>query len=429
MSLLIKNGKVFSSGKFILSDVLIEGLKISKLGKDLKSSGQIIDATGKYVVPGLIDAHVHFRDFDESYKEDWLTGSSAAASSGITTVLDMPNNKPPVDSVKRLGEKIKIAEKQSVINFGLYVNVNNKNIDEINKSSVKFVKLYYGHTTGNNTVDDAEEIFKRIKKDILICVHAEDNEIISENKKKFSGNEKNYHSLIRDNKAEYTAVETLIGLAKKYDRRLHICHVSAKESMLMIKKAKQEKVKVTCETCPHYLILNSRLHDSIGNIAKVNPALKSKSDNEELWNFINDGTIDMITSDHAPHTIKEKASEYEISPSGFPGVETTISLMLTAISQGEMKLERFIEMMTESPAKIFGIKNKGKIEVGFDADITILDLDKEGIIIGKDLFTKARWSPFDGFETKGRAIMTIINGNIVFNEGKIDGSKKGKFIY
>ncbi|MEK6917259.1 MAG: dihydroorotase family protein, partial [Nanoarchaeota archaeon] len=409
MTLLIKNGKVFLKNVFVKTNILIEDSNIKEIGP-INNADEIIDASGKYVVPGLIDMHVHFRDFGQEYKEDWVSASKAAASSGITTVFDMPNNKIPITTKRLLDEKAKIVSAKSLINFRLYISMNKFNVDEINENKLKFVKLYYGETTGNNKVDDAEDIFKRVSKEIAIVVHAEDNNVMDENKRKYSINDKKYHSLVRDNKAEYKAVMDLIGLAEKYGNRLHITHISCKESAELIKKAKKRGVKVTGDTCPHYLFLDDSLYDKIGNKAKVNPALKSKNDKEALWKFLNDGTIDCICSDHAPHTLEEKNRSYNECPSGFPGAETTIPLMLTAVNEDKIKFENFLEKMTTAPAKIFNLINKGELKQGFDADITIIDLEKENIIEGNKLFTKAKWSPFSGMKTKGKAVLTIVNG-------------------
>ena len=410
--ILLKGGKVFLDNDFVETNVLIEKNKISKIDNNLDSADEIINCSGKYVLPGLIDIHVHFRDFGQEYKEDWVSGSKAALLSGITTVLDMPNNLEPITTIKKLKEKDIIVKEKSLINFGLYIAVNDKNIDEINNSELKYVKLYYGETTGEINPGEVEKIFKELNKDVLIVAHAEENEIINLNKQNYSKDKIKYHSLIRDNKAEYTAVNYLMELAEKYGNRLHITHVSTKESMLLIKQAKSKGLNVTCDTCPHYLFLDDSLYEKIRNKAKVNPSLKSKQDREALWQFLINGDFDCLCSDHAPHTLQEKSNEYDNTPSGFPGVETTTPLMLTAVNENKIKLEQFVKLMSIKPAKLFGIKNKGEIKVGNIANLTIIDLDKEDVIKGSKLISKAKWSPFEGFKTKGKAIITIINGKL-----------------
>src|SRR3989338_1588645 len=405
--MIIKGGNVFLDSRFVKRDLFISGEKIVS-----SSSGEVIDASGKYVVPGLVDMHVHFRDFGEEHKEDWRSGSEAALAGGITTVFYMPNNKVPITSKKLLDQKRDKVSSKALVDFELYISVNNSNVDEINENKIKFVKLYYGHTTGDNKVYDAGDIFKRISKDIVIVVHAEDNRVMEENRKKFDVSEKRYHSLVRDNKAEYTAVKDLIGFAERYGNKLHITHVSCKESAEMIENAKKRGGKVTCDTCPHYLFLDDSLYDKIGNRAKVNPALKSGEDREALWKYLNDGTIDCVCSDHAPHTLEEKNRDYENCPSGFPGVETTLPLMLTAVNEGKIKLEDFIQKMTTAPAKIFGLERKGQLKEGFDADVVIIDLNKEGVISGKKLQTKVKWSPFEGMKTQGSSVRVIITDKV-----------------
>lgn len=426
MNTLITGGQVFLDNGFVKKDILISDSKIS----DLKTSGaeiqNTIDAENLYIFPGLIDMHVHFRDFGESKKETWSSGSKAAAAGGITTVFDMPNNKKPILTKKLLDAKRKKVSAKSLVNFGLYMAATDKNIGEINNSKVNFVKLYYGETTGRIIPGDAEKIFRELNKEILIVAHAEDNNIIEDNKKKYSSSESKYHSLIRDNKAEFTAVHDLIGLAEMYGRKLHITHVSTKESALLIRQAKLRGIKITCDTCPHYLFLDDSLYGKIGNMAKVNPALKSKKDNEMLWAFINDRTIDCICSDHAPHAKEDKCSKvYEDCPSGFPGVETTVQLMLNSVHEGKITLERFAEMMSDSPAKIFNLKGKGRLNVGYDADVTLIDMKRLSEISGKKFHSKAKWSPFEGTKTKGAAVMTIVNGNVVYNNGKSESSHYG----
>ncbi len=413
MSLLLKNGNVFFDNNFVKTNVLIENNKISEIDETLTEADEIINVYDKYIVPGFIDIHVHFRDFGQEYKEDWVSGSKAALAGGVTTVFDMPNNKTPITTIERLKQKEKKVKKKTLINFGLYIAVTENNIDEINNSDVKYVKLYYGSTTGEISPGDVEKIFKELNKDILIVAHAEDNDVINLNKEKFSKEDSKYHSLIRDNKAEYTAVNYLIELVEKYGNRLHITHVSSKESMLLIKQAKNKGLKVTCDTCPHYLFLDDSFYQKIGNKAKVNPSLKSKEDKKVLWQYLNEGVIDCICSDHAPHTLDEKSQSYEKVPSGFPGVETTVPLMLTAINEDKIKFEEFVKLMTVNPAKLFGLNNKGVIQEGYDADITVIDLNKEDVIKADNLVSKAKWTPFEDYKTKCKVVMTIVNGKVI----------------
>jgi dihydroorotase (multifunctional complex type) len=249
--------------------------------------------------------------------------------------------------------------------------------------------------------------------------------VIRKNQKKLRMDELKYHSLLRDNQSEHLAVKKLIELCRKYGNKIHLTHIGTRESMELIIKAKKEGLKVTCDTCPHYLFLDDSIYERIGNKAKVNPPVRSASDKEALWDYLNEGHIDCICSDHAPHTPEEKNLTYDSCPAGFPGVETTAKLMLTAVSEGKIKLEVFIKLMAENPARIFRIKNKGFIREGYDADITIVDLKKESVILGKNLFTKARWTPFEGFKAKGDVAYTIINGNIIY-DGKTHDEKIGK---
>ena len=342
--------------------------------------------------------------------------------------MDMPNNIKPITTKRLLDEKRDYVSKKSLVNFFLYPAITDENINEINSMGVMAVKLYYGMTTGRIKVGDAEKIFMELNKEILIVAHAEDNSIIEENRKRLAGNEATYHSMLRDCRSDYTAVHDLIELSGRYNRKLHLTHMSCTESLLLIRQAKEKGVKITCDTCPHYLFLDDSLYGKIGNMAKVNPALRPKKNSEMLWNYVNDGTIDTVCSDHAPHNLSEKKKGYAECPAGFPGVETTLQLMLTAIKEGKLNLETFVRLMAENPAKLFGIKNKGCLKEGYDADLAIIDLEKEDIIAGEKLYTKAKWTPFEGFKTKGKAVMTIVNGKIAFDSGKFDDKTKGKEI-
>ncbi len=428
MSLEIRNASVFYNGDFFKTDIIIKEGKIFGVEKSEEKETKFLDAKNLVIFPGLIDMHVHFRDFLESYKEDWESASIAAASGGITAVFDMPNNKIPILTKNDYDSKLKEVEKKSVVNFGLYIAATNENIDEINSSNIRHVKLYYGMTTGEIKVRDAEEIFRKLSKDKLIVAHAEENEIIEKNTGRFDKNLINYHSLVRDNSSEVVAVRKLLMLSKKYGKKLHLTHIGTKESLELIKEAKKENSLVTCDTCPHYLFLDDNYYDKLGNLAKVNPPLRSMTDRSALWEYINEGVIDCICSDHAPHTLNEKNSSYDLCPSGFPGVETTLRMMLTAVNEGKMKLELIPKLLSENPAKILGLKNKGEIKEGYDADLTIVDINKESVIIGKNLYTKVKWSPFEGMKTKGNAVYTIINGSVIYDwkNKEINKEIKGK---
>jgi dihydroorotase (multifunctional complex type) len=415
MNLLIKNGTILFNNKFVKKDILVNKFKIFRIDDSINFDCDTIDATGLHVIPGLIDIHVHFRDFGQEHKETWKTASKAAISGGVTTVFDMPNNLDPITTIELYNKKLDAVKKKTQLNFGLYMAVTNDNIEQINNSKIKFVKLYHGETVGKINVENSEEIFQKLNKNIFMIAHAEDNSIINLNKKKYTGKEINYHSLIRNNEAEYVAVKELLNYSEKYDRQIHITHVSCKESIELIKQAKDKGLKVTCDTCCHYLFLDDSLYDKIGLYAKVNPALKSIDNQKILWESLNNGVIDCLCSDHAPHTIQEKEGNYNNVMAGFPGVETTSRLMLTAVNDKKITFQKFVNLMTKNPAKIIKIKQKGEIKEGFDADFAIIDLQKEDII--DKVYTKANWTPYKSMKTKGKVIKTIVQGKFVYDKG------------
>ncbi|MBD3202944.1 amidohydrolase family protein [Candidatus Woesearchaeota archaeon] len=430
MTLLIKNAKILQNDNTLLKNIFIEDDKIIEISDKEFDAEAIIDAKNNLVIPGCIDTHVHFRDFGHEHKEDWISASNAALSGGVTSVIDMPNNLDPIDSKEKWKNKLKMISEKALVNFSAYIMVTEKNVDEINSmTNFPGVKLFFGNTTGSNKTADVDYIFKKLRKDILIVVHAEDNEIMAENKNKLEKNDNvKYHSIIRDSRAEYIAVKKIINLSKKYKNKIHIAHVSSKETIDLIKKAKDQEIKITCETCPHYLFLDKSCYDKLGNFAKMNPALKSKKDRDALIRAVKKGIVDIISTDHAPHTIKEKQKPYPDAPSGVTGIETMLALLLNEVNKGTFSLKRLIEITSKNQAEIFRIKNKGKIEKDYDADLTILDLNLNKKVENKKLFTKPGWSPFDAWSLLGWPVATIVNGKVVYEKGIITAKTQGNKI-
>ncbi len=389
--MLLKNCTILIDGKETQSDILIEGAKISKIGKDIPYYGNTIDLSGKHVIPGLIDPHVHFRDPGMTQKEDFFTGSKAAAAGGITTVLDMPNTIPPTTTVDLLKEKRKLAEK-SIVNYGFHFGAASDNISEIKKAkNIASVKVFLNVTTGKLLIEDdnvLEEVFKAAG---TISVHAEGD-----------------------------MVRKAVELAKKTKTRLYLCHISTKEEVDYLKKNKGEGI--FAEVTPHHLFLTE--DDDKDSFTKMKPELKSEHDQKALWEAVKDGIIDTIGTDHAPHTIEEK-KKMEF-PHGVPGCETILPLLLDQVNKGKIKLSKVVELACENPAKIFSIKNKGHIMEGYDADLTVVDMDLVKEVQNEKLYTKCGWSPFHGRKLKGWPVMTIVNGNIVYGEGKLNEEVKGR---
>jgi len=420
VDLTIRKCKVWHKKRLVEAGLAIDEGKIVSISKDtrLPKSDEKINCKGKIILPGLVDTHVHFREPGLEWKEDWSTGSRAAAKGGITFVMDMPNTDPTTTTVMRLLEKKKLAKK-SVVNFGLYAGITGDNTDQIENLSkhADAFKLYMAKTTGVFKLNDNVLIMKAFdeisKTKKVVCVHAE-NQKMNERFLKIYKNKDDplAYAHSRPRESEILAINDVIGMAKQTKVKLHVCHVTTKEGLELIKKAKN--VDVTCETCPQYLFMTQEDLKKKKTLAKMNPPLRTKEDQTALWKGISNGTIDTITSDHAPHTLEEKYQDIWLAPAGVPGVETTLPLMLNAVNKRMIGLKKVIELMHNNAVKRFGLGNYGNLEVGNDANLTIIDLKKKWKILREDLLTKCGWSPFEGWEVKGIPVMTIVNGNVVF---------------
>ena len=397
MSILIKNGKIYINGALIKKNIFIKDHKIIKITSQNLKADKTIDAKNKIIIPGLIDGHVHFREPGQTHKEDFLTGSMAAAAGGITTILDMPNTNPPTTNLQRLDEKRKLARK-SIVNYGFHFGSTNNNIAEIKKvKDVTSIKVYMDYTTSDLKLDNYNVLKKIFSSNKTVTIHGENENIIK-------------------------AIE----LIQHAHNHIHFCHVSSKEE-LHYTKNKKIKNSISVEVCPHHLFLTASNVNELGSFAEMKPNLKTKEDQKALWEGIHNGKIDTIATDHAPHTKEEK---YEINyPFGVPGCETMLPLLLNALNEKKLILKKIIQLCCENPAKIFKIKNKGFIKEGFDADLTIIDLNLEKEIKNNELFTKCKWSPFDGWKLKGWPVVTIINGNLVFEYGKINNIVANEVTY
>ena len=384
----IENGKVYMNGKLVEENILIEDGKILKITSGRTKADERINARGMIVFPGFIDPHVHFRDPGFTNKEDFRTGSLAAAAGGVTSVLDMPNTEPPTLTNKLLDEKRAIAIQKSVVNFGFHFGSSVDNLEEIRSvKGIASVKIFMDASTGNMLIED-EKIVKGIMAASKInTIHAE-----------------------REN------VRKATGYAKSLGKKFYLCHVTEGKELGYAKKE-----NVFLEVTPHHLFLTEK---DQSNSIRMKPSLKSDSDRRILWEALRDGTIDTIGTDHAPHTMEEKKSEKP--PFGVPGVETRIPLIMDSVNRGRISLRRALETMCENPVKIFKIKNKGFIKEGKDADLTIVNMKVKKKVRNDQLFTKCGWSPFDGYELQGWPVKTIVNGNVVFEDGEIFEKIKGK---
>jgi dihydroorotase len=388
--MILKNCTIIENGKELVRDILIKDGKIADIAEEIEGNVGL-DVAERYVIPGLIDSHVHMRDPGQTHKEDFLTGSRACAAGGITTFLDMPNNSDPIITVKALEEK-RMHAKKSIVNYGFHFGSAVGNEDEIKKAkNVASTKVYMNLTTGKMLIEKDPALKKIFKASRLVTVHAEGNK-----------------------------VEKAIVLSKECGNRLYICHVPDRESLDTIREYKDKNIFV--EVTPHHLFLSEE--DDKDAFTKIKPSLKSVMDNEALYNAIKEGLVDTIATDHSPHSVGEKLGIDP--PTGFPGVETMLPLLLDAMNKGFFSLDQIIKLCCENPARIFGIRNKGFIKVGYDADLVVLDMDLVEEVREDMLFTKVKWSPYDGKVLKGWPVITIVNGRIAFDHGEVVATVPGK---
>ncbi len=438
-SILIKNGRIINEGNEFLSDIYIEGNKIKEISPTIspKSSDTItIDAEGNYIIPGLIDDQVHFREPGLTNKGEIYTESRAAVAGGITSYLEMPNTIPQTTTQSKLDDKFRIASKNSLANYSFMFGCTNDNIEEILKLDPKEVpalKIFLGSSTGNMLVDNIEvleEIFS--KCNLPIAVHCEDESTIKKNLKLYSEiyGEKipiKFHSKIRNEEACYLSSSMAIDLAKKTGARLHVFHISTKkETNLFTNTIDLKDKKITSEVCIHHLTFTDDDYEKYGSRIKWNPSIKTSNDQDGLWKALNDDRIDIIATDHAPHTYEEKNNDYINCPSGGPLVQHSLVAMLEGYHKNKIKLEKIVEKMCHNPAILYEIENRGYIREGYYADLVIFNLNNPWTVNKENILYKCGWSPFEGTTFRSRISHTIVNGNIVYFKDKIIDKYMGK---
>ena len=436
MKTLIKNAQIVNEGKIFKSDLLIEDQIIKKIANTINEKvDKSIDAEGLHLIPGVIDDQVHFREPGLTHKADIYTESKAAIAGGITSFMEMPNTNPQTLTQELLEEKFKDRDKKSLANFTFFMGVSNNNLEEVLKTDPKNVgaiKIFMGSSTGDMLVDDKnvlEEIFKKSK--CLIAVHCEDETIIKENIQKaikqYGDNIPiNLHPYIRSVEACYKSSSFAVELAKKHNTRLHVFHLSTeKEISLFENNIPLKDKKITAEVCIHHLYFNSDNYKEKGTYIKWNPAVKNKSDQIALLNALIENKIDVIATDHAPHTIDEKNNSYLKAPSGGPLVQHGLSVMLKFVNQNKISLEKVVEKMCHNPSICFKIEKRGFIRENYFADIVLVDINSSYEVKKEDLLYKCKWSPFEGDELFGKVNYTIVNGNIVYENGRFNESIKG----
>lgn len=406
--------------------------KIVSIKSSPIAAEKTIDLGGNIILPGLIDAHVHMRDPGLTYKEDFRTGTIAAAAGGFTTVLDMPNTKPPTNTVKAFKDKMKIAEGKSIVDFGLHAGADNPEqimeLAALKPASFKIFMDLFDDDSLMNFFSEISNLPEINGSKTIVSLHAEDMEIINRYTQ-MKKSEENLNPMVYANArpplAEEVAVSKAILMAKEFDLKIHVCHASTKKSLNLIKRAKVDGCNITSEITPHHLFLDSRYLEQFGNFAKTNPPLRSVDNKINLIDLYN---ADIIGTDHAPHTIAEKEENIWEAPPGIPGLETALPLILTKINRGKISFEELKRLLCENPAGIFNLKNKGYIKEGMDADFVVVDMDKESIINPENFYSKAHYSPFSSHKVQGMPIMTILRGKIVMDDGEVFETN-GKFIH
>jgi len=428
-SLLIRGARVLlPNGEFLVGDVEICEGKILRVAPSIAAVGdREIDAKGLTLLPGVIDPQVHFREPGLEHKEDLFTASCACAKGGVTSFLEMPNTRPLTTTQAALDDKLSRAAQKCLVNYGFFIGATAENLpDLLSANPTPGIKVFMGSMHGQLLVDGEatlEAIFAA--GDRLIAVHAEDQARINQRRQEFAGmDDVAVHSQIQDNQAALLATQLALKLSNKYQRRLHILHLSTGEEAELLRQEKPSWV--TAEVTPQHLLLNTSAYEKIGSLAQMNPPLRAPRDNEILWQALLDGVIDFIATDHAPHTLAEKAQDYPSTPSGMPGVETSLPLMLTQAVQGRCTVAQVANWMSAAVAKAYKIPNKGKIAPGFDADLVLVDLDNYRPVVREEMVTKCGWSPFEGWNLTGWPVVTVVGGKVAFEKGKLDTAVRGE---
>ena len=438
MRILIKNAQIVNEGKIFKSDILIENDLIAKISETIPEENldKIIDAEGKFLIPGVIDDQVHFREPGLTHKGDIESESKAAIAGGTTSFIEQPNTVPNAVTQELLEEKYKIAAEKSYANYSFSMGGTNDNLEEVlktNPRNVAAIKLFLGSSTGNMLVDNPEileEIFSKVK--MPICVHCEDETTIRKNteiyKEKFGEDiPVKFHHLIRSEEACYLSSSKAVELARKTGARLHIYHLStAKETELFRNDIPLKEKKITAEVCVHHLHFTNKDYETKGSLIKWNPAVKTEKDKKGLWEALLDDRIDVIATDHAPHTLEEKSNKYLKCPSGAPLVQHSLNVMLEYYKKGKISLEKIVEKMCHNPAILFEIEKRGFVKEGYKADLVLVDLNKEYTVSKENILYKCGWSPLENETFHSEITHTFINGNLAYENGRFSDEKFGE---
>ena len=429
LDLIIKNGFCYIDNDLKDKDIAIKDNKIVEIGKITSDAREVVDASGLTVLPGCIDTQVHFREPGSTDTEDLHSGSRAAIAGGITSVFEMPNTNPPTSNKIEFRKKLDLAKNRMYCNYAFYFGATPDNESELadlkDLEGCCGIKLFVGSSTGNLLVqheDDIEKVFKSSSK--VVSVHSEDEEILNMRKKLIKEGDVHSHPLWRNEECAISSTRRIVRIAERYKKKAHILHVTTKQEIDFLS---QHKGNITFEVTPQHLtIFAPDCYDKLGTYAQMNPPIRDKSHYDRLWYGVRNNFPDIIGSDHAPHLKANKKKTYPNSPSGMPGVQTLVPVMLNHVNDEKLTIQQFVNFVCENPVKIFGIKNKGFIKKDFDADLTIVDMNKKIKIKNENIESKCKWSPFNGMEFQGTPVATIINGQIKMKNGKILGNPEGK---
>ncbi len=381
--MLIKNCKLIDREGLV--DILIEEGKIARIEAGIEYSGEILDAQGKDVLPGMIDVHTHMREPGMTHKETIETGSMACAKGGVTTYIDMPNTSPATITVEALEEKRRLSEEKSIVNFGFNFGGSlDNNSEEIRRSqNIVATKVFLNISTGKMLIENDEVLGEIFEASDKVMVHAEGE-----------------------------MVQKAIDFARKYNKKLYLCHISQESELELVREAKKDYKEIYVEVTPHHLFLN--LEEQTQRL-RMKPELKPQTDVDAMWRAIEEGMIDTIGTDHAPHTLEEKDAKVTF---GIPGIETAMPLMLDAVNKGRLTLAKLVDMYSTKPAEIFNLRGKGRLETGYDADIIIVDMERKYTLKDEEIVSRCGWTPFDGREVRGRIETTVVNGNVIYSADK-----------
>mgnify|MGYP001300504702 FL=1 len=429
LDLIIKNGSTFIDNDLNIQDIGIKDGKIVELGKIVKEAKHTFDAKGLVVLPGCIDTQVHFREPGSTDVEDLESGSKAAVLGGITSVFEMPNTNPPTSNKTEFKKKLDLAKNRMFCNYAFYFGATPQNMEDLKKVDTLEgccgVKLFAGSSTGNLLVKDEKDIEKVISNSSkIVAIHSEDEDILNIRKKFIKKGDVSTHPVWRNEECAMSSTRRVVKIAERYKKKIHVLHITTKEEVEFLSRYKGN---VTFEITPQHLTISAPdCYNKLGSLSQMNPPIRDQKHQVILWKAVKDGIVDTIGSDHAPHSIDNKKKEYPQSPSGMPGVQTLIPIMLNHINNNKLSLAQFVKLVCDNPCRIFGIKNKGKIKEGFDADLTVIDMNMKKVIKNDWIASKCGWTPFDGFEVKGFPLGTIVNGKAIVWDGKLIEKANGK---